>query len=119
MKRAALEMAFTEATVAWARAELELTDPEIGQALGADRKTVQRWRARKTVPSREHRRRMEKLNQLRHLLETSFRTPEIGHEWLHRRVPALQGRTPISVLLEGDLDSVISTLGTLASGAFV
>jgi len=116
--RAQLEMAYAEVTVEWARQALELTDPEIAQTLGVDRKTVQRWREHQSVPSITHRRRMEKLNQLRHLLETSFRTPEAGERWLHTPSPGLQGRTPLAVLTEGDVDAVLQLLGTLAAGAF-
>jgi hypothetical protein len=31
----------------------------------------------------------------------------------------LRGRTPMSVLIEGDIDGVLSVLGTHASGAHV
>ena len=116
--RVELEMAYAETTVAWARQVLELTDPEIAGALGVDRKTVQRWREHRSVPSITHRRRMEKLQQLRHLLETSFRGPEAGERWLHAPSPGLAGRTPLSVLTDGDLDAVLQLLGTLAAGAF-
>ena len=116
--RAVLEMEYAEATVSWAHDALELTDAEIGQALGVDRKTVQRWRDRESVPSVTHRRQMEKLQQLRFLLETSFRSAAVGQRWLHAPSRALQGRTPIAVLADGDLDAVIQLLGTLAAGAF-
>ena len=116
--RAQLEMDYAEATLNWARNSLELTDLEIGGALGVDRKTVQRWRERRSVPSVTHRRQMERLHQLRHLLETSFRTPEAGQRWLHTPAPGLSGRTPLGVLGQGELDALIQLLGTLAAGAF-
>lgn len=116
--RALLEMEFAEASLAWAREALELTDFEIGQALGVDRKTVQRWREHRSAPSSTHRRQMEKLTQLRHLLESAFRTPDAAQRWLHTPAPALAGRTPLGVLGEGELDRVIQLLGTLAAGAF-
>lgn len=116
--RALLEMEYADATVSWAREALELTDSEVGQALGVDRRTIQRWRDRRSAPSSTHRRQMEKLNQLRHLLETSFRSAEAGQRWLHAPSRALAGRRPIAVLADGDMDAVIQLLGTLAAGAF-
>ena len=119
MTRTELEMEFAGATLGWVERELEMTDPEIGQTLGVDRKTIYRWRKRESAPAPEQRRRMEKLSQLKWFLENSFRTPAHGKRWLHQSVPALKGRTPISVLLEGDIDAVLGVLGTHASGAYV
>jgi hypothetical protein len=62
---------------------------------------------------------MEKLTQLKWFLENAFRTPELGKRWLHQPVPVLKGRMPISVLTEGDIDSVLGVLATHASGAHV
>jgi uncharacterized protein (DUF2384 family) len=119
MARAQLERKLAGDAVAWAEQELELSDPEIGQALGVDRKTVYRWRQRESAPRPEQRKRMEKLLQFRWLLEHSFRTPSIGKQWLHRPITALRGRTPFSALADGDLDTVIGLLATLSAGAHV
>ena len=119
MSRTDLEMEFAGAALGWVARELELTDPEIGQTLGVDRKTIYRWRTRESAPAPEHRRRMEKLTQLKWFLENAFRTPELGKRWLHQAVPALKGRMPISVLTEGDIDSVLGVLATHAAGAHV
>lgn len=119
MTRTELEMEFAGTTLGWVERELELSDPEIGQALGVDRKTISRWRKRESVPAPEHRKRMEKLSQLKWLLENAFQTPTVGKRWLHQAVPALRGRTPISLLMDGDLDSVIGVLTTHMSGAYV
>jgi DNA-binding XRE family transcriptional regulator len=116
--RAGLEIEFAYEMIGWARQELELTQPELGQIVGADRKTIQRWSKRGSAPLAEHRRQLERLSQLRYLLGTVFRTPEVCRRWLHSPLPALKGRTPISVLIDGDLDGVLRILGTLASGAF-
>ncbi len=61
-QRAQLETAYAGTTVDWAGKVLELTDLEIAAAMGVDRKTIQRWRERESVPSITHRYRMEKLN---------------------------------------------------------
>ena len=112
-------MEFAGAALGWVERELELTDPEIGQTLGVDRKTIYRWRKRESAPAPEQRKRMEKLTQLKWFLENAFRTPAIGKRWLHQAVPALKGRTPISVLTEGDIDSVLGILATHTAGAHV
>ena len=117
MTRTELEMEFAGAALGWVERELEMTDPEIGQTLGVDRKTIYRWRKRESAPAPEQRKRMEKLTQLKWFLENSFRTVTQGKRWLHQPVPALRGRTPISVLIDGDIDAVLSVLGTHASGA--
>src|SRR5574337_491941 len=119
MSRTELEMALVGATLGWAERELELTDPELGRALGVDRKTIFRWRRRESAPAREQRRRMEKLTQLKWLIENAFRTPAIGKAWLYHPAPALKGRSPVSVLIEGDLDQVLALLATHVSGAHV
>jgi hypothetical protein len=62
---------------------------------------------------------MEKLSELRWLLANAFRSPDIGKRWLHQAVPGLRGRTPLSVLAEGDLDAVLGVLATHVSGAHV
>lgn len=117
MSRTRFATAFAEKTIEWAEEELELTREEIGQVVGANRKTIQRWVEGDSVPSPEHRRYLERLNQLRYLLETSFRSMEAGQRWLQTPAAGLRGRTPFFVLTEGDIDSVIKLLGTLAAGA--
>jgi hypothetical protein len=52
-------------------------------------------------------------------LENTFRTPELGRQWLRRAVPALHGRTPISVIADGEIDRVLGLLATHAAGVYV
>jgi uncharacterized protein (DUF2384 family) len=119
MTRAELEREYAGAALGWAERELELTDVEIGQTLGVDRKTIYRWRNRESAPAPEQRKRMEKLTQLKWFLETAFRTRALGKRWLHQPVPGLRGRTPISVLTDGDIDNVLGLLATHSSGAHI
>ncbi|MEO5818833.1 MAG: antitoxin Xre/MbcA/ParS toxin-binding domain-containing protein [Gemmatimonadaceae bacterium] len=119
MTRAELEMEFAGAALGWVERELELTDPEIGQALGVDRKTIYRWRKLESAPAPEQRKQMEKLTQLKWFLENAFRTAALGKRWLHQPVPAFQGRTPLSLLIGGDIDAVLGVLATHASGAHI
>jgi hypothetical protein len=119
MKRAELELKFTGAALGWAADELEFSDREISQTLGVDRKTVHRWRNRESVPGPEQRKQVEKLSQLKWLLDNAFRTPDIGKRWLYRPASGLGGKTPAASLLEGKIDSVIGVLATHISGAYV
>ncbi len=119
MTRSQLEKEFAGAALGWAQRELELTEAELGQALGVDRKTIRRWREGESAPAPEQRKQMEKLTQLKWFLENSFRTPVLGKRWLHQSVPGLKGRTPISVLTEGDIDRVLGLLATHTTGAHI
>ncbi len=119
IKRSELELEFTGAALGWAAEELEFSEPEISQTLGVDRKSVHRWRRRESVPGPEQRKQVEKLSQLKWLLNNAFRTPEIGKRWLYRPAPGLGGKTPAASLLEGKIDSVIGVLATHISGAYV
>lgn len=119
MTRTELELEFTGAALGWATRSLEFSEPELSQTLGVDRKTLHRWRKRQSVPGPEQRKRVEKLSQLKWLIENAFRSPAIGKRWLHRPAPGLGGSTPVSFLLSGDIDSVIGVLATHVSGAYV
>jgi uncharacterized protein (DUF2384 family) len=114
-----MEMRFAAQVIAWARNDLELSYDEIGQMVNASGRTVMRWAGLETPPSRDNRDRLMKVAELRHLLGAVFREPNAAVEWLHGSVPALRGRTPLSSLLRGDLDGVVTVLASLESGAFL
>lgn len=107
----------TQATIDWARSDLDLTYQQIGQAVGADRRTIYRWVERETLPSPEHREAVEKLQELKYLLESIFRDKTAAQEWLHSPVPAFRGRSPASLLKKGKIDPVIEVLASLEVGA--
>ena len=118
--RAAMEMKVATRAIEWARTALGLTNAEIGAAVGASERTVIRWLQQAHPPRREHRTRIEKLNELRHLLTSIFGDDEkAAQEWLHEPVPALRGRTPLSLIITGQIDDVIGVLAGLESGAFI
>ena len=119
MSRTELEMKFTAAALDWIERELQMNDREIGKALQVDRTSISRWRKREQLPSAERRKRLRRLTQLKPLLENSFRTSAHGKRWLRQPAPALQRRTPMSVLVDGNITSVLVMLGTHASGAHV
>ncbi len=115
--RARLAIEYAEDTIEWAQQALELSTGEIGQVVGATRRTVQRWREGRSAPSPRHRKHLEAINQLRYLLETGFRNADAAERWMHSPLPALKGRTPLFTITEGELDLVITILAGLASGA--
>lgn len=119
MTAAQMERVVAERTIEWAHQELNLNYSEIGRAIGADRRTVNRWRKRQSAPSPEHREKMEKLRMLKYLLDAVFENETDAQEWLHSPVPMLKGRSPKSVLREGEIDRVIGVLAGLESGAFI
>ena len=110
---------YAKQSVEWMRENLELTNREIGLALGVTSRTVIRWDNLKSSPSSTHREQLGNINVLRHLLSVSFRTEEAMLEWMMTPIPALKGRTPLQSVLKGDLEAVIGLLDTLMSGAFV
>ena len=75
------------------------------------------FRSGRSAPRAEHRKYLEYLNQLRHLLETSFRTDEAKQRWIHTPSPAFGGRTPFFVLTQGEIDTVLEVLAGLAHGS--
>ena len=117
--RAVFATQYASKSVAWMRDTLELSNREIGEALGTSSRTVIRWYNRESCPSPSYRNHLEDFAVLRQLLSEAFRTREALHQWLGEPVPALKGRTPLSMILDGNVDSVIELLGTLLAGAFV
>ena len=117
----ALEMRLLAAneTIDWAHDVLDLSYAAIAEAIGVDRRSLARWRAREHAPSRTHRRAMEKLRVLRFLLEAVLPDEETALEWLHSSVSMLRGRSPVSLLGEGRVDEVTGVLAAMESGAAV
>ena|ERR1019366_93713 len=118
MSRAEFVLDFATTSVQLARSELELTIEETARVLGVDRKTIMRWLKGQSAPSSEHRKQLEQLNQIRYLMDNSFRSHEARQRWLHAPAPGLKGKTPYAALTEGNLNEIFRLLGTLAAGAF-
>ena len=114
-----LQLTAASTTLDWASETLDLSYSEIGDLIGVDRRTIYRWRFEESLPSPSHRRRLESVRELRFLLDKVFEDSEKALEWLHRSVPMLRGRTPISLLREGRVDEVIGVLAGLESGAYI
>ncbi len=63
------------------------------------------------TPSIDQRRRIAKLDTLRHSIERRFRTPAARERWLQAPLSTLAGRSPIDAIVDGDIDAVIKVLG--------
>jgi uncharacterized protein (DUF2384 family) len=115
-----LEAESTAELVRWTRRYLGLTYSELGSLAGATTRTAQRWGATSdlTVPSGEHRAKLEQLRELKRLLASTFVNDRVALEWLHREVPLLQGRRPIDLIRRGELQQIIEVLAGAHAGAF-
>jgi transcriptional regulator with XRE-family HTH domain len=111
------ELDVTNETLEWAHDLLGLDWAEVAGALGADRRTIYRWRRGLSAPSVEHRERIHELRELRVLLEIVLGDDD-GLEWLRESVPAFGGDTPRALIRRGQLGEVIGVLAAVESGAF-
>jgi hypothetical protein len=103
----------------WAEDKLELSDTEVGGALGASPRSVARWREALHQPSERHIQAAERLLELAHALDAVFGSDaERLHTWLHESLPALRGRTPLRMIINGNIDDVLTILANIDSGAF-
>ncbi len=59
------------------------------------------------------------LRELQRLIGEVFVDEVAAREWLHTPVPALDDRTPLALLREGNARAVIEVLATFHSGAFM
>lgn len=114
-----LEKKAAAEAVAWAHDALELGYSEIGAAVDVDERTVRRWEGREVVPRPRHREKLEQLRELRHLLQAVFESKAEADEWLRTSIPAFRGRTPVSLIRQGKLETVIDALATMEAGAFL
>jgi len=104
--------------VNWARDDLALSIDEIAETLGASARSVSRWAAHEVPPSPEYRDRIERLSELRHLLESVFRDVKSRVAWISSPLPALRGRSPVAALRKQSWDEVLGILAGLESGSF-
>ena len=96
-----------------------LSYTEVASALGVDRRTLLRYRKKQNIPSSRARAGLEKMREIRFLLQAIFTSEEGAREWLYSSVPLLQGRRPIDLLRGGELDRVLSVLAGHYSGSHI
>lgn len=112
------EERFATATTEDASRLLHLSDRQLGAAIGVSRRTVQRYRHGESAPRQAQRERLESLNVMLHTLRQAFEGDEERlRSWLHTPAPALGGRTPHALLLQGEFDTIAETLAAALSGA--
>jgi uncharacterized protein (DUF2384 family) len=97
------------------RGYLGLTLKQIARAVSADESTLHRWRTG-SAPSPVFLSRLEALDELVDEMRRTFRTREAALGWLEREVPALDGRTPMEVLLGGGAEKLTGMLLALNAG---
>jgi uncharacterized protein (DUF2384 family) len=115
-----LEWREAELTIEWAREWLDLSMQELGHLLGTTRRTVQRWRAGESLPSPEHREKLDEMGELRYWLGSVFgEDSEAAQTWLTTRLPSLRGRTPIAKIREGEIRQIVGILAAFESGGFI
>jgi hypothetical protein len=91
------------------RDALGLTDAEAGRVFGVSWRTVFRWRQQQWTrrPQPRHWAAIDQVLQLEaELGERLRRTPLAVHRWLQMPNPKLEGRSPLTALLAGEVTRV-------------
>jgi transcriptional regulator with XRE-family HTH domain len=88
------------------RERIPLSERDVAQATGATRSVVAAWLARESAPQGSEAARLSELIAAVERLEVSTR-PEAIASWLRRKVPALEGRTPLQTLRAGGYEQIV------------
>ncbi|MBI2562021.1 MAG: DUF2384 domain-containing protein [candidate division NC10 bacterium] len=98
------------------RARIGISQETLAQILGVSVRTVGRWEAKSSFPSRLAQDRMDRLTEVLQLAEQIFAESAIA-SWFQTPNPTLRGRTPLEALTtRGGLDEVYHLLGRMAWG---
>ena len=117
--RAQAELRQVKRALDWAENTLELSDAEVGGALGASARSVARWRDERHQPHNEHVLAAERLLEIAEAMNIVFSGDmERLHAWLHEPSRAFRGRTTLRMIAEGKLDDVLTALANVDTGAF-
>lgn len=100
------------------RRYLGLTLKQVALAVKADESTLHRWRTGST-PSPVFLSRLEALDELVEEMRRTFRSREAARAWLGREIPALDGRTPREIILNGGAEKLTGMLLALNTGMTV
>jgi uncharacterized protein (DUF2384 family) len=93
-----------------------LSGAELAQALGVDRRTLERWASGDTFPRHATRDRLIELVALHARLATLFATVADMRAWLHRPLPFLGQMAPIDAVKVGRIASVDAALEAIDEG---
>lgn len=99
--------------------DLDLSTDVIARAVDVDRRTVDRWRANRSVPQGRTRERLAELVALRDRLLAITGSREAARVWLKASSRYLGGFTPEEALKTGRLDRVRADLDGLAAGVYL
>ena len=109
-----------ESVVTWAHDRLGFTFEDVGEAVGASKRTVLRWKSGATAPRRKNEERLSRLDELRFWLQEVFGDDRAAaDDWLRTRLRDLDGKTPLESVLSGEVEKVTELLSTYETGAFV
>jgi putative toxin-antitoxin system antitoxin component (TIGR02293 family) len=93
-----------------------LSSRELAQALGVDRRTLDRWASGDTFPRHAAKSRLSRLVALHDRLAETFESADEVRAWLHRPLPFLGGLAPIDAVKVGRLESVVGALDAIDEG---
>jgi putative toxin-antitoxin system antitoxin component (TIGR02293 family) len=93
-----------------------LSSMELAQALGVDRRTLERWASGDTFPRHAARDRLLALVAVHARLAGLFETAEDMRIWLHRPLPFLGRMAPIDAVKVGRIESVDAALEAIDEG---
>jgi transcriptional regulator with XRE-family HTH domain len=102
--------------VAEAKEYLGLSLKQIAQAVQADESTLHRWLSGPVTPSPVFLARLEAVEVLVKEMRRTFREEARARQWLSQSLPALDGKTPIELVLEGRSEVLTGMLYALNSG---
>lgn len=90
---------------------------DIVTVTGADELTVRSWLERCAAPAGQHAVRLSELIAVCERLVISTKA-EVIPRWLHRQVPALDGKTPLETLAAGGYEQIAAFAESLIYGTF-
>ena len=99
------------------RERVPLPVADIATATGADQGTVEEWLARRAAPSGAPAARLTELIAAVERLEVTTKREAIA-DWLGRKVPSLDGRTPLETLAAGGYERIAGFAEDLISPPF-
>jgi DNA-binding transcriptional regulator YiaG len=99
------------------RERVPLPVSDVAAGTGADQDTVQAWLARRAAPSGVPAARLTELIAAVERLEVTTKREAIA-DWLGRKVPALDGRTPLETLAAGGYERIAGFAEDLISPPF-
>jgi uncharacterized protein (DUF2384 family) len=98
---------------------LSLTDDDLATAVGANRRTVQRWRDGTAHPQQAARARLAALIRFEQRLRDTFSSPDAARTWFHAPSRYMGGITPAEAVKAGRADRAEAALEALDSGVFL